>query len=130
MVEPVASPRETDPSLSDYPNNCELLVETDKDHVAVLPHYLSFPQGIHLRVVNRQRQDVWKVQMKNVTGWVPSSAVRVIDVSEIGSEKWLDSMRQCRINGNEHVCEYAVMGSEVSRDVCALDFFLRIFFLV
>ena len=95
-------------NLADYPNNCEVLVEAEKDCTATAPSFLSFPRGVFMRVVNKQHADYWKVQLKNACGWIPVSHVRVREVTDIGSEKWLDTIRQCRVNGNEQVQEFTV----------------------
>lgn len=54
-------------------NNIEDLYVASEAFVARTPFEISFDVGTEILVVNSDREDYWKVEMKGVYGYAPSS---------------------------------------------------------
>ncbi|ORZ39953.1 hypothetical protein BCR44DRAFT_1425967 [Catenaria anguillulae PL171] len=126
-------------SPHDLPDNCELLVRTLDSHTPTTRYELGFSKATYLRVVNQDRDDLWKVSMNRMCGLVPKSLVAKVDTDSARYSHlmqacqsdlaltWIDcpgectvSMRKTAIVGNEGVlrerhARSASLGSVASR---------------
>lgn len=65
--------------LDDFPSNTDFIVTAVADFVPLHPNQLGFSAGAQIRVINKDNTDVWKVEIKNAVGFIPSALVSSVE---------------------------------------------------
>jgi len=61
-------------------NAIEELYITTKDYAPRTDYELSFEKGFHVVITNKKSDEFWKVDMKNVTGYIPVSHIQKVEL--------------------------------------------------
>ena len=105
----ITAPESIELDPADVPNNCELLAISERDFVAKRPHHVNVPLGTYLRVVNKSRTDFWKIEMKDVCGWVPASHMSEVDFATMTPDEYDELLQGCKNMGHRNVTMFGVM---------------------
>ncbi len=103
LAETKATEDDTLPHPFSVRPNCELLVSALKSHTAEKLYELSFQAGAFMRVINRDRSDFWRVEMKGAGGWAPTTAIQLITPEQFGAAQVTSLLNVCQTSGHPSV---------------------------